>query len=165
MLSKSRNRLLLGVILIAVIISGLGIRNELKIKAALEFTSKDVVATWLKDKETSTQNYDYKISAQDLQTISDEISNNKLKLTSLKAAPDEVEEDVTILLDGKKIEGKEETSYIYKTKIYLVKVNHKNTYMRVEIYDINDETMKSVFDKTYTIDSYKLVNTIDSLYN
>lgn len=161
MVSKSRNRLLLGVILIAIIISVVGITRELKVKKALEFTSQDVVTTWLKDKAVSTNIHD-KIIPQDLQSISEEVSNNQLRVISKKTAPASPEEEITILLNGKKID---ETSYIYETKIYLAKLNNKETYMNIEIFDIKDDTMEKDIDRSYTIDSYKLANTIDRLYN
>lgn len=145
----------------------IGIKDEIKVNKSLEFTKENVVATWLYDNKNSIHNYNYEISKEDIDTISNELANGHLKRGSIKEMPQNDTKEITILLDGIKKETKDETNYSYKTKFYIKNIDDKNSYIYLEINNImeDESSMKTVLERHYTIQSQNLVNTINKLYN
>lgn len=158
--------MLFGVSLIAIIIIFVGIKDEMKVNRALEFTKENVVATWSYDNDKKIHNYDFIMSKDDIDTISYELSNGHLKRGSVKEMPKNNTKEITILLNGKKIENEDSTNYSYENKFYIKNIDDKNAYIYLEINDISDDesTMKRVLERHYTIESKNLVNTINNLY-
>lgn len=142
-------------------------KNEVKVAKSLEFTKENIVATWTYDNEKMMHNYDYNISKEDANTISNELARGNLKRGSIKELPQEDTKEVTILLNGIKKEDNDGTSYIYGVKLYIKNIDEKKAYIYLELNNIEDDesSMNTIIERHYTIESKKLVDTINNLYN
>lgn len=159
--------MLLGVALIAIIIIFMGIKNEIKVVKALEFTKENIVAAWTYNNEDHLHDYDYNISEEDANTISHELTKGNLKRGSIKEMSQNDTKEVTILLDGAKKEHNDGTSYSYEVKLYIKNIDEKKAYIYLELNDISDDvsSMIQIMERHYTIESKKIVDTINNLYN
>ena len=165
-MNKTRVNLLLGVSIIAIGFIILGMKNEFKVNNSLEFDKVDVVSTWTYNNEKQVHDYEFEITSNETNIISDTLLKSKLKRGSIKDYPNNETNEVTILLDGQKIKDKDSISYLYETKLYLKNINDKSTYLYLEILDIDDdnESLKTVIKRHYTIDSKTLADAINNLY-
>lgn len=151
----------LGILLVVVIIlifAGYKIREYNILKDVFLFSKDNVVSIWKLEKGQDTYDYNYKFGSNEVDFLSDILSNSKLKKATINDSPSNALGSMTILLDGKQIEENDE--FKFQRSITLTPIDNHSVYVFLEINKpIDDDgfNMKTVMQKSYIINSEKIV--------
>ena len=163
-----KNKLILcltSIIVLGLIVFGyIKIREYNILKDVFVFTNEDIVSIWRVKKGEDHYDYDYKLESNECDTLSDILTSSKLKKATTNDLPSNDLGLLTILLDGKTREIDEGISYQFERGITLIPIDKDSVYVFLEINKpINDNSfnMNRVMNKSYIIDSEKLVEFIN----
>ena len=159
-----KNKLILG--LTSIIVLGLIIFGYTKIKEynilkdAFVFKDENIVEVWRVKKGENIHDYNYKLESNESDSLSNILTNSKLKKATINDSPSNTLGSLTILLDGNTRKVDDAISVEYERGITLTPIDKDSVYVFLEINKPrNDDSfnMDGVMQKSYIIDSEKLV--------
>ena len=163
-----KNKLILG--LTSIIVLGLIIFGYTKIKEynilkdAFVFKNENIVEVWRVKKGEDIHDYNYKLESNESDSLSNILTNSKLKKATTNDSPSNTLGSLTILLDGNTRKVDDAISVEYERGITLTPIDKDSVYVFLEINKPrNDDSfnMDGVMQKSYIIDSEKLVEFIN----
>ena len=163
-----KNKLILG--LTSIIVLGLIIFGYTKIKEynilkdAFVFKDENIVEVWRVKKGENIHDYNYKLESNESDSLSNILTNSKLKKATINDSPSNTLGSLTILLDGNTRKVDDAISVEYERGITLTPIDKDSVYVFLEINKPrNDDSfnMDGVMQKSYIIDSEKLVEFIN----
>ena len=163
-----KNKLILG--LTSIIVLGLTIFGYTKIKEynilkdAFVFKDENIVEVWRVKKGENIHDYNYKLESNESDSLSNILTNSKLKKATINDSPSNTLGSLTILLDGNTREVDGGTSFEFERGITLTPIDKDSVYVFLEINKLrNDNSFNTdgVMQKSYIIDSEKLVEFIN----
>ena len=163
-----KNKLILG--LTSIIVLGLIIFGYTKIKEynilkdAFVFKDENIVEVWRVKKGENIHDYNYKLESNESDSLSNILTNSKLKKATINDSPSNTLGSLTILLDGNTRTVDDAISVEYERGITLTPIDKDSVYVFLEINKPrNDDSfnMDGVMQKSYIIDSEKLVEFIN----
>lgn len=165
--SNFKRWLCIGLLIIFIIVGYLNIKNYYIVKNSLVFSKGDIVTTWLAKREYGGYDYDYKISEEDVNLLSEKLSKSKLVKSSPKESPHNYLGSIVIYLDGNIKEEKDGAKFQYKRSIVVTKINNEKVYVMLEVNKLRDDgsyNMEEILQRFYTIESKDIVECIENLY-
>lgn len=163
-----KNKLFLGlfsiIVLILIIFSYLKIREYNVLKDVFVFKNENIVSIWRVKKGEDIHDYNYKLESNEIDTLSDILTSSKLKKATINDSSSNTLGSLTILLDGKSREADGGISVEYERGITLTPIDKDSVYVFLEINKLRNDNsfnMESVIQKSYIIDSEKLVEVIN----
>ena len=163
-----KNKLILG--LTSIIVLGLIIFGYTKIKEynilkdAFVFKNDNIVEVWRVKKGENIHDYNYKLESNESDSLSNILTNSKLKKATINDSPSNTLGSLTILLDGNTRKVDDAISVEYERGITLTPIDKDSVYVFLEINKLrNDDSfnMDGIIQKSYIIDSEKLVEFIN----
>ncbi|MBQ3422573.1 MAG: hypothetical protein IJH34_13160 [Romboutsia sp.] len=163
-----KNKLILG--LTSIIVLGLIIFGYTKIKEynilkdAFVFKDENIVEVWRVKKGENIHDYNYKLESNESDSLSNILTNSKLKKATINDSPSNTLGSLTILLDGNTRKVDDAISVEYERGITLTPIDKDSVYVFLEINKLrNDDSFNidGVMQKSYIIDSEKLVEFIN----
>jgi hypothetical protein len=159
--------LYIGLLIIFIVFGYFKIKSYYIVKNSLVFSKNDIVTTWLSNREHGGYDYDYKISEEDVNLLSENLSKSKLEKSSPKESPSNYLGSIVIHLDGDIKEDKDSTKFRYKRSIVITKINNEKVYVMLEVNRLRDNesyTMVGILQRFYIIESKDIAECIESLY-
>nr|WP_317333657.1 hypothetical protein [uncultured Romboutsia sp.] len=163
-----KNKLVLGlgstIVLILTIFSYSKIREYNVLKDVFVFKNENVVSIWRVKKGEDIHDYNYKLESNEIDTLSDILTNSKLKKATTNDSPSNTLGSLTILLDGKTRKADGGVSVEFERGITLTPIDKDSVYVFLEISKLrNDNSFNTdgVMQKSYIIDSEKLIEFIN----
>ena len=163
-----KNKLALGVvsiiILILTIFSYSKIKEYIVLKDVFVFSKDNIVSIWRVKKGEDIHDYNYNITSNDVNYLSNILRNSQLKKATINNSPSKHLGRMTILLDGRIREEDDRVVTEFKRGITLAPIDNDSVYVFLEINKpINDDSfnMEGVMQKSYIIDSRELVEFIN----
>lgn len=167
-MSIFKNKLFLGlvsiIVLILIIFSYFKIREYNILKDVFVFKNENIVSIWRVKKGEDIHDYNYKLESNEIDALSDILTSSKLKKATTNDSPSNNLGSLTILLDGKLSESDDGVSVEYERGVTLIPIDKSSVYVFLEINKLrndNSSNMESVMQKSYIIDSEKLVEIIN----
>ena len=163
-----KNKLILG--LTSIIVLGLIIFGYTKIKEynilkdAFVFKNDNIVEVWRVKKGENIHDYNYKLESNESDSLSNILTNSKLKKATTNDSPSNTLGSLTILLDGNTRKVDDGISIEFERSLTLTPIDKDSVYVFLEINKLrNDDSfnMDGVIQKSYIIDSEKLVEFIN----
>ncbi len=159
-----KNKLILGLVSIIVLTLLIFSYSKIKeyniLKDVFVFKQEDVVSIWRVKKGEDIHDYDYKLESNEVDALSNILTNSKLKKATTNDSPSNILGSLTILLDGKITEVDGGISFDFERNITLVPIDKHSVYVFLEINKLRDDgssNMHGVMQKSYIIDSERLV--------
>ena len=151
---------------ILVIIWGIIImKNNYLLKDAFVFSYKDIVSTTLLLDRSEPDNFEYQLSKDLANDISEALVNGKKhRISQDKFSNNYYPKGVEIFLDGEKKVIKEDVHTTFKRKITLIKEENNDIHASIEINNIENNNLTNLLTRYYVIESKELVRYIDELY-
>lgn len=163
-----KNKLILVLIsiiaLILIIFSYSKIKEYNILKDIFVFKQENVVSIWRVKKGENAHDFDYKLESNEIDALSNMMTNSKLKKVTTNDSPSDVLGSLTILLDGKTTEVDDSISFEFERSINLVPIDKHSVYVFLEINKLRDDdssNMDVIMQKSYIIDSERLVEFIN----
>ena len=156
-----KNKLILGltfiIALILVVFSYSKIKEYIVLKDVFVFTNEDIVEVW-RIKKGEDSDFNYKLENNESDALSDILTNSKLKKATTNDFPYDTLGYLTILLD--KVD--DNISIRFERAISLIPIDKDSVYVSLHINKLtNDGSFDGFIEKTYIIDSEKLVELIN----
>ncbi len=155
------NKLILGltsiIFLLLIIFSYSKIKEYNILKDVFVFKKENVVSIFRVKKGEDIHDYNYKLESNEIDALSDILTNSKLKKATTNDSPSNMLGSLTILLDGN-------TSFEFERGMTLTPINKDSVYVFLEINKLrNDNSFNTdmVMQRSYIIDSEKLVEFIN----
>lgn len=161
-----KNKAVLGivsvVIFILIIFGCSKIKEYSVLKDVFVFSKDNIVSIWRVKKDENIHDYNYKLTSIEIDSLSNILTNSKLKKATINDSPSNTLGSMTILLDGKE-EKNGDISFEFKRGITLIPIDKDSVYVFLEINKLRDDdsfNMDEVMQKSYIIDSKELVEFI-----
>lgn len=162
-----KNKAILGIVSVVVfilIIFGCSkIKEYSVLKDVFVFAKDNIVSIWRVKKDENIHDYNYKLTSSEIDSLSNILTNLKLKKATINDSPSNTLGSMTILLDGKEEEKNGDISFEFKRGITLIPIDKDSVYVFLEINKLRDDdsfNMDEVMQKSYIIDSKELVEFI-----
>lgn len=162
-----KNKAILGIVSVVVfilIIFGCSkIKENRALKDVFVFSKDNIVSIWRVKKDEDIHDYNYKLTSSEIDSLSNILTNSKLKKATINDSPSNTLGSMTILLDGKEEEKNGDISFEFKRGITLTPIDKDSVYVFLEINKLRDDdsfNMDEVMQKSYIIDSKELVEFI-----
>ncbi len=162
------NKLILGltsiIFLLLIIFSYSKIKEYNILKDIFVFKKENVVSIFRVKKGEDIHDYNYKLESNEIDALSDILTNSKLKKATTNDSPSNMLGSLTILLDGNTREVDGGTSFEFERGMTLTPINKDSVYVFLEINKLrNDNSFNTdmVMQRSYIIDSEKLVEFIN----
>ncbi len=152
------------IVLILFIFSYFKIREYNVLKDIFVFKNENIVSIWRLKKGEDTYDYNYKLKSNEIDALSDILTNSKLKKASINDSPSNALGSVTILLDGKAREEDGDISVEFERGITLTPIDKDSVYVFLEVNKLRNDNIfntENVMNKSYIIDSEKLIEIIN----
>lgn len=162
-----KNKAILGiasvVVFILIIFGCSKIKEYSVLKDVFVFSKDNIVSIWRVKKYENIHDYNYKLTSSEIDSLSNILTNLKLKKATINDSPSNTLGSMTILLDGKEEEKNGDISFEFKRGITLTPIDKDSVYVFLEINKLRDDdsfNMDEVMQKSYIIDSKELVEFI-----
>lgn len=167
-MKKYKNKVILGIVSIVVLVLIIFGYSKIKeyyiLKDVFVFSKDNVVSIWRVKKGESIHDYDYKLPSSMVDYLSSILTNSTLQKATINDSPSQDLGSMTILLDGKREDKDDSTTFEWKRRIILVPIDKDSVYVFLEVNKLRDDdtfNMEVFMQKTYIIDSKELVEFID----
>lgn len=162
-----KNKVILGIVSVVVFILIIFGYSKIKeynvLKDVFVFSKDNIVSIWRVKKDENSHDYNYKLTSSEIDSLSNILTNSKLKKATANDSPSNILGSMTILLDGREIEEDGAISWEFKRGITLTPIDKDSVYVFLEINKLRDDdssNMEEVMQKFYIIDSKELVEFI-----